>query len=258
MLYKIVKLVERIFKNILIKITDKYNYYHPASVKYRKSQEENYNIFRRTFPDKIFFKYIINRSGAGKSHMAELAQFNFASNELFALKPKNILDIGSHLSWLSGVGSHYNLKTIDIRKKDIVLNAEESFIGRAEKLPFNNESIECITSLCSIEHFGLGSYGDEIDPYGDVKAIAEIERVLKRDGSFIFSTTLTRNKSYIVFNTHRVYSVQDIRKMLNKYFKPAKEQFYSMKLEKNISEELVADKIGASEFDIYLGHWKKN
>jgi hypothetical protein len=46
-------------------------------------------------------------------------------------------------------------------------------------LPFKNNSIECISSLCVLEHIGLGRYGDKLDPFGTEKAIEEIKTIFK-------------------------------------------------------------------------------
>ena len=37
-------------------------------------------------------------------------------------------------------------------------------------------------SFSSLEHDGLGRYGDPLDPYGDFKTINQIERILKPGG----------------------------------------------------------------------------
>lgn len=59
-----------------------------------------------------------------------------------------------------------------------------------------------------IEHIGLGRYGEPLDPDGDLKAIAELKRVLKPGGSLFFVTPV--GKPRIQFNAHRIYSYEQI------------------------------------------------
>jgi ubiquinone/menaquinone biosynthesis C-methylase UbiE len=72
-----------------------------------------------------------------------------------------------------------------------------------------------VVSLCALEHFGLGRYGDEFDMNADKKALSEMIRVLKPNGRLILSTTITRARPTIVFNAHRIYSHKMLRKFLN-------------------------------------------
>jgi hypothetical protein len=62
-----------------------------------------------------------------------------------------------------------------------------------------------------IEHIGLERYGDPFDPEGDLKAIAELKRVLAVDGCLLFVVPLGE-KSIIQYNAHRIYTFQQILK----------------------------------------------
>ena len=60
----------------------------------------------------------------------------------------------------------------------------------------------------TIEHIGLGRYGDAIDPDGDLKAIGELNRVLAAGGSLLFVVPVGRPR--VVFNAHRIYSYEQV------------------------------------------------
>jgi hypothetical protein len=63
----------------------------------------------------------------------------------------------------------------------------------------------------TIEHIGLGRYGDQIDPNGDMRAVNELKRVLAENGSLLFVTPVGKPK--IEFNAHRIYSFEMVMEM---------------------------------------------
>lgn len=60
----------------------------------------------------------------------------------------------------------------------------------------------------TVEHIGLGRYGDPIDYDGDLKAISELKRVLAIDGNLLFVVPI--GKPIIKFNAHRIYSLKQV------------------------------------------------
>jgi hypothetical protein len=60
----------------------------------------------------------------------------------------------------------------------------------------------------TVEHIGLGRYGDPLDPDGDLKAIKELIRVLAIGGNLLFVVPV--GKSRVIYNAHRIYSYNQI------------------------------------------------
>jgi len=81
------------------------------------------------------------------------------------------------------------------------------------KLSFPDNSINSLSCMHTVEHIGLGRYGDPIDPNGDIKAGAELKRVLQEEGYLLFVTPVGQPK--IEFNAHRIYSYEMILDMFN-------------------------------------------
>ena len=63
----------------------------------------------------------------------------------------------------------------------------------------------------TVEHIGLGRYGDPLDYNGDIKAIKELSRVLKKNGDLLFVTPIGATPR-IEFNAHRIYTKEQIIK----------------------------------------------
>jgi len=71
-----------------------------------------------------------------------------------------------------------------------------------------DNSIESLSSLHAVEHFGLGRYGDPVDPDACFKAMSALARVLKPGGRLYFSVPIGRER--LEFNAQRVFSPRTI------------------------------------------------
>ena len=89
--------------------------------------------------------------------------------------------------------------------------------GDILSLPFKDSSLKSISSICVIEHIGLGRYGDKIDPFGSEKAIAELIRILATGGSLYVSLPVDKENT-VYFNAHRAFT----RNYILKLFQPLK------------------------------------
>ena len=151
----------------------------------------------------------------------------FASRHLSRLKPEILMDIGSDRHFVIGLLGHFQVTTVDVRERSPMSDNEIAMTCDARSLKLPDGSFDACTSLCVLEHIGLGRYGDELDEQGDCKALKEMVRVLKPGGHLIFSTTITRDKPQIAFNAHRIYGHDMIKNMcLNAGLTLEEERFF--------------------------------
>jgi hypothetical protein len=61
-----------------------------------------------------------------------------------------------------------------------------------------------VVSYSSLEHSGLGRYGDALAPFGDLEWLERIKCMLKPDGFLFFGVPMSQ-MDCIVFNAHRIY-----------------------------------------------------
>lgn len=74
--------------------------------------------------------------------------------------------------------------------------------GNLEHIPFNNDFFDIVIAVSTIEHVGLGRYGDPISPEGDKKAVEEIKRIVKPGGKVI--VTIPCGKDTVCYSRERV------------------------------------------------------
>jgi SAM-dependent methyltransferase len=132
----------------------------------------------------------------------------WAARVLAQTKPAKHIDISSAMYFSNIVSAFIPTEFYDYRPAPIVLSNYTS--GRADltDLHFKSNSIESLSCMHTVEHIGLGRYGDPIDAYGDQKAMDELARVLAPGGTLLFVTPIGNER--IEFNAHRVYNYATI------------------------------------------------
>lgn len=119
---------------------------------------------------------------------------------------KQHFDIGSRLDGFIThlLASGLEVTMIDIRKFPEKVEGLHTIVDDATSLrQIPDDSIESLSALCSLEHFGLGRYGDTIDPEACFKCFANIQRKLKPGGKLYISLPI--GKERLEFNAHRVF-----------------------------------------------------
>jgi SAM-dependent methyltransferase len=219
----------------------------------QEEYERNLEALRRA-PGRfqVFREPVFN----GGSHPENFVDFEcaFAAREIRRLAPRSILDVGSYRHFLLGLQAHFPVTTVDVRERQPLFPEETALTGDAKKLGLPDRSFDLVLSLCTLEHLGLGRYGDELDFEADRKAFREWVRILRPGGYLIFSTTITRARPAIGFNAHRIYDYEMLREFC-RGLGPLEEKFYSHRLKAFcLQEEVTADPQG---WDVYCGCWQK-
>ncbi|MEN9649271.1 MAG: hypothetical protein RL094_238 [Candidatus Parcubacteria bacterium] len=133
---------------------------------------------------------------------------SWAARKVKEINPAFHVDISSSLYFCGIVSAFVPVHFYDYRPAPLYLSDLESKEGDLMKLPFQDSELASLSCMHTIEHIGLGRYGDPIDPEGDIKAINELKRVVRQGGSLLFVTPVGKPK--IMFNAHRIYSYKQV------------------------------------------------
>lgn len=135
----------------------------------------------------------------------------WAARLIIKEKPKKHLDIGSRLDGFIAhlLAADIDVTMIDVRKFPDEVNNLHTIVDDATTLrQIADESVESISALCSLEHFGLGRYGDPIDPEACFKCFNNIQKKMKDGGRLYISVPI--GKERVEFNAHRVFFASTI------------------------------------------------
>lgn len=132
----------------------------------------------------------------------------WAARIIAKTKPEKHIDFSSILYFGTMVSAFVPVEFYDYRPAHLKLDNYQSGSADLTKLSFPDNHFESVSCMHTVEHIGLGRYGDPIDPEGDIKAIQELKRITKRGGNLLFVTPVGKPK--IEFNAHRIYSYEQV------------------------------------------------
>jgi SAM-dependent methyltransferase len=130
------------------------------------------------------------------------------AKKIFKACPEKHVDVGSRIDgFVSILAVFREVEVFDIRPLDLKISNVKFLQAdlMSESFPYSDycDSVSC---LHAIEHFGLGRYGDNIDPDGHLKGLNNMYKILSRHGKFYFSTIIGPQR--IEFDAHRVFSIE--------------------------------------------------
>jgi hypothetical protein len=120
--------------------------------------------------------------------------------------PQRHVDIGSHHKFVALLSAVVPVTMVDLRPWSLSLETVDFRQGSILDLPFEDCSVVSLSSLCVVEHVGLGRYGDALDPLGSEKAIEELKRVLQPEGHLYISVPMG-DENIVAFNAGRIFTM---------------------------------------------------
>jgi len=132
------------------------------------------------------------------------------AQQIFRKNPVRHVDIGSRLDgFIAHVASFRPIEVFDFRPLQTEI---PNIIFRQADLMRLDPTLEhCCDSLSSlhvIEHFGLGRYGDPIDPQGHRKGFLNLTKMVKPGGTFYLSFPVGRSR--VDYNSCRIFDPQEV------------------------------------------------
>ena len=155
-----------------------------------------------------------DEGGNAKGHYFH--QDLLVARKIFENNPQKHVDVGSRIDgFVSHVASFREIEVFDIRKlnskiPNIKFTQADLMKDLGESLYNYTDSLSCLHTL---EHFGLGRYGDKIKFDGYLDGFKNLYNLLKQGGKFYFSVPIGPQR--IEFNAHRVFSVKYLLEIIS-------------------------------------------
>ena len=132
------------------------------------------------------------------------------AQKIHLANPARHVDIGSRIDgFVAHVASFRTIEVFDIRPVTSlipgVIFKQADMMNQSESLAEYCDSLSCLHAL---EHFGLGRYGDPVDPHGYVAGLCNMARILQPGGLFYLSVPI--GKERVEFNAHRIFDPRSL------------------------------------------------
>jgi len=130
-------------------------------------------------------------------------------------EPLKHVDIGSRVDgFVAHVASFREIEVFDVRPVTTRIpgvsftQADLMESNSIKPLVVNGGYCDSLSCLHAIEHFGLGRYGDPINPYGYQHGLANMAQLLRAGGTFYLSTPIGQER--VEFNANWVFDPHNI------------------------------------------------
>lgn len=177
-----------------------------------------YMKFRSLSGENVRFRPCLHDRGneGGEAKGEYFLQDLLVARCIFAKNPVRHIDIGSRVSgFVAHVASFRAIEVFDVRPNGAKVPGIEF---RQTDMMFNKTSVERCDSLSclhALEHFGLGRYGDPINPGGVREGFGVMADMVQAGGRFYLSVPIGRPR--VEFNAHRVIDPREVMDLATKY-----------------------------------------
>jgi hypothetical protein len=169
--------------------------------------------FRKRYKGKLEFRPCLydwyEEGGATKNEY--FLQDLHVAQKIYIAKPDKHVDIGSRIDgFVAHVASFREIEIFDIRPvtsqiPGVLFRQADLMSSPSEKLASYCDSLSCLHAL---EHFGLGRYGDPIDPHGYVAGLGNMVKILRQGGLFYLSVPVGEER--VEFNAHWIFNPRSL------------------------------------------------
>lgn len=145
--------------------------------------------------------------GAGSASGHYFHQDLLVASRIFGSAPRRHVDVGSRIDgFVAHLAAFRRVEVIDIRplpptQHEGIVFLQANVMDGAGVADAICDSLSCLHAL---EHFGLGRYGDPLDPQGHRKGFENLYRMLQPGGVLYLSVPIGASATH--FNAHRVFA----------------------------------------------------
>ena len=140
----------------------------------------------------------------------------WAFEKIVDARPSSHVDVGSHHKFVALLSKVVPVTMMDIRPLPLPLDSLRFQEGSILDMPFETGSLSSVSSLCVIEHIGLGRYGDPLDVHGTERALAELKRVIQPGGDLYVSVPIS-DVNATLFNANRLFDEDYLRTLFDPF-----------------------------------------
>lgn len=157
-----------------------------------------------------FTRERIRDGGQGRESYKGASWLLCRALDAYPVAGKSVAVIGSMSPWVEAILLNYGAaKITTVEYNDPQFTHENIETLAYTEFETSRGRFDAVVTYSSIEHSGLGRYGDPLDPDGDKRAMESIHRSLKDKGILFWGAPVGHD--VLVWNVHRIYGPVRLR-----------------------------------------------
>jgi hypothetical protein len=181
----------------------------PNSVAWSSSYIESFIqkfTLRRIKTEKMDEPY----SGAALCHVVAFEKY------MDSIRNKSVAVIGSESPWIEAILVNCGAKEVTTVEYNVPA-CDHPVIRAISYQDFcaSSKKYDAVITYSSLEHSGLGRYGDALNPSGDLESMEHIFKNLNRGGLCFLGVPV--GKDVLVWNAHRIYGPIRLKLMFSQF-----------------------------------------
>jgi hypothetical protein len=169
------------------------------------------NSYIQGFCDHFTFDKIENNALRGETYPGA-SLLHVTACKKYPVRGKDVAVIGSETPWIEAILMNAGAKSVTTVEYNTPI-CHHPVLKTMSYVDFcaSSAKYDAIFSYSSIEHSGLGRYGDPLNPNGDIETMERVYASLK-DGGYCF-LGVPVGKDHLVWNVHRIYGETRLKLM---------------------------------------------
>lgn len=156
-------------------------------------------------------------SEGGATKLEYFWQDLLVARMIFEARPEKHVDVGSRVDgFVAHVASFREIEVFDVRPISArIPGVTFTQADLMQPVPGMARYCDSLSCLHALEHFGLGRYGDPVDPAGFARGFANMAALLKANGTFYLSLPVGIDR--VEFNANRVVDPRTVVELAERH-----------------------------------------
>ena len=148
----------------------------------------------------------------GTAYYGKTDKYLYEALDAHSIRDKQLVIVGSEFPWYECIATSYGAAVTTIEYRQVHCRIPGLTVVTPTEFQAHPRKFDVALSISSIEHDGLGRYGDPLNPTGDLRAMDEFRSLLEPDGFLLLAVPVGLDA--LVWNAHRVYGHERLPRLL--------------------------------------------
>lgn len=175
------------------------------------SREEVQREINANFTQDVFNRYLLMAKERQQNYYGPTDSWLYEALSKYSIKDKNVCIFGSANPWYEAIAVSFEAKKCTVLEYSDRPSFHPSVCYKQNTHILSGQ-FDIGFSISSFEHYGLGRYGDPINPIGDFEIMQKAKSLISKNGLLFLGIPI--GKDFLHFNVGRIYGIKRFPKLI--------------------------------------------